>query len=231
VWLLLIVGAVVLLSSRKAGQRTPIRAPGTTTTQLSPEEVAAGWQQSAGTSTVPQEIARQHQIAGVGAGLAGAATTAAVSALIPTLSAAAATGIGAIVVGAVILIDLLRGRVHLTANDFVQRFQNPFKDSLAEIIDPHDQRMAAGTETLDQARETYDAIAFLWDQFQIAAHEYAQQSHDAQIVVDQGLHTLNGPNGLPGFPDGFINFMLNKLAGEIDQLAGGNALSALTGTF
>lgn len=229
-WLLLIGVAVVLLSTRKAGARSPGASGTPTGPTLSPEQVAAGWQQSAGSSTVPQEIARGHQIAGGISGLAGAGAAAGAAAVLG-LTAAAATGIGAIVAGAVILIDMLRGTAHLTANDFVKRFQNPFKDSLAQLIDPHDARMAAGTETLDEAKQTYTAIEFLWEQFQLAAHEYAQQSHDAQIVVDQGLHTLNGPNGLPGFPDGFITFMLTKLDGEINQLAGGNALSVMTGTF
>lgn len=226
-WLVLIAGVILLFHTRKAGAHATSLVP-TTPTGPTPEEVAAGWQQSAGSSPVPQEIAKGHQIAGAISGIAAGGAAGAAAAL--GLTAVAATGIGAVVAGAVVLIDVLRGRAHLTANDFVKRFQNPFGDALAQLIDPHAARMAAGTETLAQAQQTYDAFQFLWEQFQLAAHEYAQQSHDAQIVVDQCLHAFNGPNGFPGFPDGWINSMLHGLAGEIDQLAGGNPLSVLTGT-
>lgn len=224
IWLLAALAAL-FIASRKAGEPAGTPSPGQTSI-----EAAAGYQQAAGSgSPVAQQIQQQHQQGFALSGVAG--SSAASAAALAGWTAATATGIGAIVVGAVILFDLLRGTAHLTANDFVNRFQNPFRADLGELIDPHDARMAAGTETLGQAQSTYDAIAFLWEQFQIAANRYAEQSNDAAPVVRQAFDTLNGPNGMPGFPQGFINFMLQKLTGEIQQLAGGNPLSVFTGTF
>jgi hypothetical protein len=205
-WIFL-VAAVVLMAVRKAGDDTatlPVSAlpPGT---ELAPQGVEAQIQQ------------RQKTFVAIG-GIAGSSASLLATSVFKL--GAAAGPIGAAIAGAVVLIGMLRGTAHLTANDFVKRIQDPFHQQLSAVLDPHDQRMNAGTETAELAELTYNTIVVLWEEFQIAAAEYAHHSDDAALVVRQGLHTLNGPSGLPGFPGGFINTVLSKLDREIEQLSG-----------
>lgn len=149
----------------------------------------------------------------VGVGAAGAAS----SGTFLALSATSWTIVGGVIAGAIALIYALRSTTHLTANDFVNRFQNPFGTQVSNLMDAY---YPVADKTIGLVQDVHESLQYLSDEFQKAAGQYATQSRDAEIVVRQALHTLYEPNGLPGYPGGFIPSLLAGLDQNMIDLGG-----------
>src|SRR5581483_10150211 len=137
-----------------------------------------------------------------------------------TATANIAGPVGTAVSAVVSLIAALRSTAHLTANQFVQQYQNPFAAQLSQVADWNAQELQAGTQTVAGATNAYNAIVYLWQQFQQAATAWAGTDATRQLVVRQGLNTLNGPNGDGVHPAGLINTILSDIQANITQLRG-----------
>jgi len=109
---------------------------------------------------------------------------------------------------------------YVTKGNFVTGIQNPFGQALAQLVNLKDSAIAAGTANPDMLNQVKSAIINLWNQFLTVAAQYGRTNASAQITANRGIQTLNGPNGLPGFPNGFINTVLAKIDSQIQALGG-----------
>jgi TP901 family phage tail tape measure protein len=104
--------------------------------------------------------------------------------------------IGAAIAGAVAgvaeLVHGLMGTGHLSANQFVQQYQNPFATQIGNLANANASALANGTQTVEGAQTTLDAINSSWSAFQTAANAFAAKSPENERVVEQAYAQL-GP--------------------------------------
>lgn len=140
---------------------------------------------------------------GLGGGAAGAGAAAGgvgIGGLGASMAAFATNPITLAVAGAIaagLAIHHFVGRGRRTANEFVQGTENPFGKSLGALVDSFDSAKAAGSLTLDEAKQSRDAVFQLWQSFVASAEDFAKQGSTEAKVVEQSFAHLSeifGPN-------------------------------------
>jgi TP901 family phage tail tape measure protein len=81
------------------------------------------------------------------------------------------------------------GQGRRTANEFVQGTQNPLDKNLSFLIDTFDNAKKAGTLTLDEAKQTKEALTTLWQGFLASSSDFAKQGKTEAKVVGQAMDT------------------------------------------
>ncbi len=136
---------------------------------------------------------------GIGFGAGVATLVAATGPLIPIAAAAAA---------ALIIFGHAIGNAHKQANEFVQKFQNPFGDAFLQIVDSNNKLYAAGRQTYEGAVAAQEQVTTLWATFTKQANEFAKQGGDQAKVVKQALAVLNPQ----------VDSFFKNIGDEIDKL-------------
>lgn len=136
------------------------------------------------------------QVVWSGIGAAGAAVPAAIasqaaSGVFLGLSAAAWTGIGAAVAGAIALVYALRSTTHLKANELVSKYENPFGQFVIRVVSGEGQMMNAGTLTKTDALAALAATQKAWSDYKAQMFALMTQGPDWVIVAKQSLNNLD----------------------------------------
>lgn len=125
--------------------------------------------------------------AGAGAGAAGGGISGA------SLASFATNPITLAVAGAVaagLVINKFVGQGRDRANEFVKEVQNPFGESLGQLVDAFNAQRAAGSLTLENAQEARVAISTLIGQFNRQAAEFSGRGSTEAKVVAQARETF-----------------------------------------
>ncbi len=120
-------------------------------------------------------------------------------------------GIGAALAAGFGLYEAFKSDTHLTANDFVQKYQNPFGDNLGHVVDQFNAARQQGGMTTSQANQTLDQTKTLVNNFEKTIADWTSQGGDKATVAKQAQKTMDGIYG-PNFSN-----LLGSMQSNIDN--------------
>ncbi len=123
-------------------------------------------------------------------------------------------GIGAALAAGFGLYEAFKSNTHLSANDFVQKYQNPFGDNLGHVVDQFNAARQQGGMTTSQANQTLDQTKTLVNNFEKTIADWTSQGGDKATVAKQAQKTMDGIYG-PNFSN-----LLGSMQQNIDGRMG-----------
>ena len=115
--------------------------------------------------------------------------------------------------------DWIATEAHPVANEWVARVQNPFGAQLALIVNAKDAELRAGYATADDVYFAQQSVIKLWDLYQAAATNFANQGAKQSQVIQQSYTTLQP----------LITRILSDMDTQIAQLGGVSVIAQATG--
>ena len=125
--------------------------------------------------------------------------------------------VGAALIGGYALIKHFQ--VHGVANEFVQKFQNPFGDHLGQAVDQFNQLVSAGLLDKASAQQMRDEIANMTGQFDQTIEDFKKKGSKQKKVGTQARKTMDDDFGSKN-PDGSIK-QWGRLLGGMDSVIQG----------